>query len=827
MTALLNESVYLCSEIRRQIGSGAVAWATLRFPRGEREAYDVKRLACIGFTLAILLTGAAARVVAQAGIIRGHVIRADWLVGLADVRLELSPSGATTSTDARGFFVFRDVTPGRVELAVRRVGFGPTVIVVEVGALAVREIEIRLQSVATILDPIVTSATRDARSLSEVAAAVSVADTSAISRGATIGVHETLRMMPGVQTSSRYGGMEDVRIGIRGSASRGGVAPRGVAVLLDGIPLTEPDGVARLDLIELAGVRQVEVVRGPVSALYAGSPGGVVNVVSRTGRDSRGISVRALGGAFGLKKYDGHAGGVFGRGRGSAFAAASYTSADGYRAHSDGDVARGQVAFDYFAAPGTRVAIEANGSRLDLRLPGPLTQTQFDADPNGASPAALTFGLGRGDTRYRAGARLEQAVSSGVANAYVFYGGRTLDFPTATTTVDLNLHRVQSGASFRVPRIAGAPLDAAIGIDYDKIFSPDRRWENVSGVHGAMRDSGYFSIPNLGAYSQLEWQATRSVGMTIGLRYDRVAYRFESDTSAPDAIRLQQRTFDHVSPRLSTVWSRDSATSLYASIGRGVEVPAIGELSAGPNNPLLEVHPKSLWNYEVGARRLVGDRVRVDGSVFYANVRGEFVPRTFNSMTRPENASRSRNRGVELGARARVSSQLDLATTYTLLDLRLLNYTSAVLDSTGTPQDVDFAGKLLPGVPRHRLTGDARVRPLDPIDLGVQVEWQSVVYVESGNAAAGNWYFRPQTNGPVQRVPFRAVPARALLHLNSAWRLGPATLFGSVENLFATKHVGTVVANENAGRFYEAGPPATVSVGIRVAGWSTSDAVRD
>jgi len=97
--------------------------------------------------------------------------------------------------------------------------------------------------------------------------------------------------MPGLQVASRYGGMEDVRIGIRGSASRGGVAPRGLAVLLDGIPLTEPDGVARLDLIELAAARQIEVVRGPVSALYAGSPGGVVNVVSRTGRDSRGISV--------------------------------------------------------------------------------------------------------------------------------------------------------------------------------------------------------------------------------------------------------------------------------------------------------------------------------------------------------------------------------------------------------------------------------------------------------------------------------------------------------------------------------------------------------
>ena len=150
-------------------------------------------------------------------------------------------------------------------------------------------------------------------------------------------------------------------------------------MLLDGIPLTESDGVARLDLIELAASRQVEVVRGPASALYAGSPSGVVNVVSRTGRDSRGISVRALRGAFGFQKYDGHAGGVFANGKGSALAASSYTSADGYRAHSDGEIFRSQIAFDYVASPGTRIAIQGNGSRLDLRLPG--SQNQKSSTP--------------------------------------------------------------------------------------------------------------------------------------------------------------------------------------------------------------------------------------------------------------------------------------------------------------------------------------------------------------------------------------------------------------------------------------------------------------
>ncbi len=491
--------------------------------------------------------------------------------------------------------------------------------------LAVTVVTIPLEPLPTILDPIVTSVTRDERSLSEVAAAVSVADTSAIGRGRTVGLHETLRMMPGVQVASRYGA-DDVKIGIRGSAARAGLAVRGVAVLLDGIPLTEPDGVARLDLLELAAARQVEVVRGPASALYAGSPSGLVNVVSRSGRDSRGVAARALAGPFGFRKIDGHGGDVFAGGRGSWFSAASYTSGDGYRAHSDGDIVRGQVAFDYVAAPGTRVAVQANGSRLDTRLPGAQNQPEFDVDPDAVSAAAETFGFGRGDNRYRAGARLERVVGSGIASGYFFYGGRTLDFPITGTIVDLNLHRVQVGARLRGDRVGGLPLDATVGLDYDNIFGLDHRWENDGGDPDGLLDYGHLAVPNLGAYSQIEWQAARAARVTLGLRYDQVTYRFES--FIPDSSADRERAFDQLSPRLSAVWGLGSATSLYASAARGFEVPAIGEISAGPSAPLSQsLHPKSLWNFEVGARRIVGGRVLIDGSVFYADVRGEFVPR--------------------------------------------------------------------------------------------------------------------------------------------------------------------------------------------------------
>jgi iron complex outermembrane receptor protein len=308
--------------------------------------------------------------------------------------------------------------------------------------------------------------------------------------------------------------------------------------------------------------------------------------------------------------------------------------------------------------------------------------------------------------------------------------------------------------------------------------------------------------------------------MTLGLRYDRVAYRFESYMTDTNFISNQERTFDRLAPKLSAVWKPDSTTSLFASTGRGFEVPAIGEIAPSPGTRFRSLYPKSLWNYEVGARRMVGDRALLEGAVFYADVRGEFVPQTVESQSRPENASRSRNIGVELAVIARATRHIQLIANYSFLDLRLRNYTTATLDSTGGSTDVDFAGKSLPGVARHRVTGEARVRPLATLDVGVQVEWQTRVYVETGNADVGVWYV--SSGASVQQVPFRAVPARALLHLNAAWRFGQATLFGNVENLFGLRYVGSILANEATGRFYEAGSPTALSLGIQLTAWSPS-----
>ncbi|HEX5631982.1 MAG TPA: TonB-dependent receptor, partial [Gemmatimonadales bacterium] len=288
-----------------------------------------------------------------------------------------------------------------------------------------------------------------------------------------------------------------------------------------------------------------------------------------------------------------------------------------------------------------------------------------------------------------------------------------------------------------------------------------------------------------------------------------------------------QQTFDQLSPKATVSWRPRGRTTLYASVARGFEVPTVGELTASPSpdEPFnTTLTPKSLWNYEVGARTLLGQRLLLDAALFYADVTGEFLSRTIPTETGPrtvyENAGDSRNIGFELGWTALVTDWLDLVGSYTWADYTLQDYQSIVVNEAGQGVLTDFSGNRLPGVPRHRLAGELRVRPHARVQASVGAEWQSRVYVDNGNADAGTVYFKPFGPGEVQAIAFRAVPDYALLHLAASWQVGPARLFGSVENLLDTRYTANVTINDGQGRFYNAGAGRYVAVGVSLAAFT-------
>ncbi|MFL5506112.1 MAG: carboxypeptidase regulatory-like domain-containing protein, partial [Gemmatimonadales bacterium] len=161
-----------------------------------------RRFRLAGLVIA-LLAGSASMAHAQGAEVRGRVTEAGTSAPVADAEVLVSARGLKVTTAADGQFELTGLEAGTFEVLVRRLGFAPAVRRVTLAAGQRLELAVVLSPAVTQLDPVVVTATRDERSLADVPAAVSVADSTVIKAGRTAGLHEVLRYTPGVQATSR------------------------------------------------------------------------------------------------------------------------------------------------------------------------------------------------------------------------------------------------------------------------------------------------------------------------------------------------------------------------------------------------------------------------------------------------------------------------------------------------------------------------------------------------------------------------------------------------------------------------------------------------
>ncbi|MEX9250820.1 TonB-dependent receptor plug domain-containing protein, partial [Salmonella enterica] len=99
-----------------------------------------------------------------------------------------------------------------------------------------------------------------------------------------VNLSESLTSVPGLQVQNRQNYAQDLQISIRGFGSRSAFGVRGIRLYVDGIPATMPDGQGQISNIDINSIQDVEVLRGPFSALYGNASGGVINVTTETGK---------------------------------------------------------------------------------------------------------------------------------------------------------------------------------------------------------------------------------------------------------------------------------------------------------------------------------------------------------------------------------------------------------------------------------------------------------------------------------------------------------------------------------------------------------------
>ncbi|MGE8675035.1 MAG: TonB-dependent receptor family protein, partial [Achromobacter kerstersii] len=283
------------------------------------------------------------------------------------------------------------------------------------------------QEAESTLSPVVVTGTRLDTSVLDTPASVDVVDGVAMRRGQPqINLSEGLAGVPGLQIQNRQNYAQDLQISSRGFGARSTFGVRGVRLYVDGIPATMPDGQGQTSNIDIGSIDRVEVLRGPFSALYGNSSGGVIQVYTEDGAAPPSLAASAWAGSFGTWRYGAKASGVTATGAGELDYVVDLTrfTTDGYRDHSAARKNLANAKLGLQLDDASRLTIVANSVDLKAQDPLGLTYQQFQDDPR-AAPLAQQYDTRKTVRQTQGGVVYERQVDGrNTLRVMAYYGQR-------------------------------------------------------------------------------------------------------------------------------------------------------------------------------------------------------------------------------------------------------------------------------------------------------------------------------------------------------------------------------------------------------------------
>lgn len=530
-------------------------------------------------------------------------------------------------------------------------------------------------------------------------------------------------LVPGVLAQSRSGGV-DLRITIRGFGARGAGdrsnagTMRGIRVMIDGFPETEPDGRTSLDLMDLGTATSLQVLRSNASATWGNAAGGVISLSTLPVGAGLDPSTQVTLGGFGLRRsvtrYATAVGGS------TIYGTLTRTVQDGWRANSTGQRSLLNIGFASDPSARTAARVSALGALNQYDIPGPLTAAQLAADPQQANAIYLARRERRDNQTLRLGAEVVHHLTDALAvSAKAFVAPKHLERSERNTYRYFD--RVHRGGSVLVEDFLGSAGTLSAGVDFARQDGPAHFWSlTAAGEQGTtLSASKNERATNAGVFVQHGVTVGSRLSLTTGLRYDAIDYGL-ADSITPKLNAT--RRFSRVTPKVGLSLQVAPAAAFYAALGGGVEAPAANETDppgtfgqdtvTGLSTLLAPIRSTTV---EAGFRHslaaaggaLLG--LSYDLAAYQTMVRNEVVP--YRGGRFYFTAGRARRRGLEASAQAALKGGIGVSVSAARQDHQ---YTQYVVDSVhyGRPgRTADYAGNEVVGVPRALLGGELRIDP--------------------------------------------------------------------------------------------------------------------
>ena len=480
---------------------------------------------------------------------------------------------------------------------------------------------------AETLAPITVSAAREDSPLAKLANNIRVTNEAEMQQNLNVNVKDALENTPGVSFdgSGRYG-LSDITIR--------GISGNRVKVLANGQEINSqfsfgPFQNAGREYMDLNNIKQLEVIKGPVSSLHGSDAiGGVVSLVSKTPDDYLHDGARFGGSVF--TQYSGRDSGI---NAGGAIAAAPHEQWDGL------------IAYSYNHAEENKNHGGLNVSGAARTVPDPQRDNshsvagQIRYKPNNDHTFSLSAGvyhnkrdtnvqssLGnnmniynytayRGaDSQQRTNAALRHnfTIRNPFADSGYWHTWWQKQDSTQETVMDGTLQRAGNAATQRYRKSEYAMTDSGIEAQFNKTIDGRVRQNWVYGLTYSHKDvdmqrhtrdsvAGRASssheknapdsvIDQFGVFAQNRLSFGGSgVSLIPGLRYDYYRLNAKPDTSfwhtVGSSYQVSNYREDHFSFRLGSLYDISNNHTLYANYAEGFRAPAFNETNLGFENP--------------------------------------------------------------------------------------------------------------------------------------------------------------------------------------------------------------------------------------------------
>ena len=669
------------------------------------------------------------------------------------------------------------------------------------------------------LSPTVVTATRYETNSFDLPLSIDAVTGSEI-RDARTGANlsEIAPRIPGVVINYRATAAQELSISTRGFGARSQFGVKGIRIYADGIPLNSADGQGQAGSINIDTLGQIEFLRGPFSALYGNSSGGVVQAFTRDGAKDPTLTIGASSGTWHTNKQsitaEGQAGPV-----NYIFNTYQYVS-DGYRDFSQyrRDNFNGKISYQF--SPDTKFTFV--GNYMDQPYtndPNALTPAQYASNSRqvGTNSALTSTARALNSRLYRinsyGGVIIDHNLSEKDSVRLMAYNGSRSNLQYLTTGAASEIVRDTEGFDFRWTRkdlFLNRPFNFTAGLTYDSMEDIRSRYKyNAPGVYsplGTDKDKDRREEQkafNLDQYIQASYEPTDRLLVIAGLRRSRVNIQ-NNDLWLGETVPVDstgQVTFTNTSPVAGMTFKVTPTLNVYANYGRGFETPTFAEMTystpggAGPN---LSMVPSKAKNYEIGLKAYVTSNTRINVALFKVDTKNEIVVTNSNASLQNVYGSiaNTERKGIELSLDSQLPYNFNFYQTYTYLDSEFKNSFTNLISNV---QSTVAVGNRLAGVYKNTAYTELSWKyPALNFSSAIENIYFSDVHGFDSNAGAN------------KAEAFSIINLRASLKQSyNNWNFSE---FARAENVFDEKYVGNVRVNNNA--TFETGAPRNYTVGV-------------